>query len=592
MKQFQFDYKNNDNLVSYLKRIKQWCQTTVVSNVLFQIYTESLDKEMLNGICDTIKKEMPDALYMGCSTNGNIIMGDKSDDSVSIVCTAYEYPSTKIMVLQYHLDAESAFDVACDLNKHVRTNSWVKSIMTFTTMRGMSMTEYCEELGMLPKSVVFCGGGAFSGDINNNAAVVFSSNGEVSDHAAVFLLTGGDDYYVEALHVTGWKPLGRHLLVTKAKGEILYELDGKPAYETYSRYLDIRNDDDFFFNTLEFPFLYELNGQDILRAPIDSGDDGSLTMTADIAENVKARIAYGDPQTILQSVHDAAYSFQPFIPEAITVFSCAGRRTFWGDDEIGNETYPFQSLAPTSGFYTSGEFLRTGDYVNQHNVTLVIEAQREGGIEGKTMAPVDTSNDGFSGKVSMIKRLASFIQAATEELEQANKKLETMAITDGLTGLYNRAEIQNRITDNARENGIGAHGIMNTGASLIMMDIDDFKTVNDNYGHKEGDIVLMGLADMLKETVGKDAPDASIGRWGGEEFMVLLPTSNLEKATMISENIRKHFNEIEFELAGHRTISLGVTEMIAGEDADLACMRVDGALYEAKRSGKDRVVQA
>ena len=74
--------------------------------------------------------------------------------------------------------------------------------------------------------------------------------------------------------------------------------------------------------------------------------------------------------------------------------------------------------------------------------------------------------------------------------------------------------------------------------------------------------------------------------------MVLLPTSNLEKATMISENIRKNFNEIEFELAGHRTISLGVTEMIAGEDADLACMRVDGALYEAKRSGKDRVVQA
>ena len=92
MKQFQFDYKNSDNLVSYLKRIKQWCQTTVVSNVLFQIYTESLDKDMLNGICDTIKKEMPDALYMGCSTNGNIIMGDKSDDSVSIVCTAYEYP--------------------------------------------------------------------------------------------------------------------------------------------------------------------------------------------------------------------------------------------------------------------------------------------------------------------------------------------------------------------------------------------------------------------------------------------------------------------------------------------------------------------
>ena len=592
MKQFQFDYKNKDNLLSYLKRIKQWCQTTVLSNVLFQIYTESLDKNKINGICEVIKNEMPDAIYMGCSSNGNILMGDKSADSISIVCTAYEYPSTKIKLLQYHLDAECALDVAIDLNKFVRENSWVKSIVTFTTMRGMSMTEYCEELGMLPKSIVFCGGGAFSGDINDNAAVVFSSEGEVSDHAAVFLLTGGDDYYVQALHVTGWKPLGRYLQVTKAKGEMLYELDGKPAYETYSRYLDIKNDDDFFFNTLEFPFLYELHGQDILRAPIDSGDDGSITMTADIAENVKARIAYGDPQTILKSVHDAAYSFQKFIPDAITVFSCAGRRTFWGDDEIGNETQPFQSLAPTSGFYTSGEFLRNGDYVNQHNVTLVVAAQREGNIAGRTMPQVDTSNDGFSGKVSMIKRLATFIQAATEELEQANKKLEVMAITDGLTGLYNRTEIQNRITDNAKANEFGAHGIMNTGSSLIMMDIDDFKTVNDNYGHKEGDNVLKGLSRMLKETVGADAPDASIGRWGGEEFMVLLPTTRLEKAAEISEKIRKNFNEIEFELAGHRTISLGVTEMIAGEDADLACMRVDGALYTAKRNGKDQVVQA
>ena len=591
MKQFQFDYKNDESLVESLKKIKQWCQSSVVSNVLFQIYTESLDKEKLQNICDIIKKEMPDALYMGGSTNGNIIMGDKSREPISIVCTVYEYASTRIKVLQYPLDAEKALDVAIDLNKNVRSNPWVKSVMTFTTMRGMSMTEYCEELGMLPKHVVFCGGGVFSRDINDNAAVVFSSEGPISDHAAVFLLTGGDDYYVQALHVTGWKPLGRQLLVSKAKGATLYELDGKSAYETYFKYLDIKNDDDFFFNTLEFPFLYELNGMDILRAPIASGEDGSLTMTADIAENVNARIAYGDPQTILQSVYDAAESFADFIPETFTVFSCAGRRTFWGDDEIGNETEPFQSLAPTSGFYTSGEFLRTGDYVNQHNVTLVVEAQREGDIKGKKVPDVSTSKAEFSGKVSMIKRLATFIQAATEELEQANKNLEMMAITDGLTGLYNRTEIQHRISACAREHSFGAHGRTKTGVSLVMMDIDDFKSVNDNYGHKEGDMVLKGLSKMLLDIVTEYAPDASIGRWGGEEFMVLLPTSDIEQATNIAEMIRVKFNEIEFKLAGRRTISLGVTEMIAGENSDIACMRVDDALYQGKRTGKNKVVQ-
>ena len=124
-----------------------------------------------------------------------------------------------------------------------------------------------------------------------------------------------------------------------------------------------------------------------------------------------------------------------------------------------------------------------------------------------------------------------------------------------------------------------------------MMDIDDFKSVNDNYGHKEGDMVLKGLSKMLLDIVTEYAPDASIGRWGGEEFMVLLPTSDIEQATNIAEMIRVKFNEIEFKLAGRRTISLGVTEMIAGENSDIACMRVDDALYQGKRTGKNKVVQ-
>ncbi len=210
MKQFQFDYGGEDKLVSMLKRIRQWCNASVVSSVLFQIYTESLDKSKIERICDVIDREIPDALYMGCSTNGNILMGDKSKSPISIICTAYEYPSTQIKLLQFPLDENKAQRVASELCLFVKDNPWVKSIMTYTTMRGMSMTDYCDYLGMLPKKIVFCGGGAFSENMNENAAFVFSSEGEISDHAAVFLLTGGEDYYVKALHVTGWKPLGRY----------------------------------------------------------------------------------------------------------------------------------------------------------------------------------------------------------------------------------------------------------------------------------------------------------------------------------------------------------------------------------------------
>jgi diguanylate cyclase (GGDEF)-like protein len=128
------------------------------------------------------------------------------------------------------------------------------------------------------------------------------------------------------------------------------------------------------------------------------------------------------------------------------------------------------------------------------------------------------------------------------------------------------------------------------GATLIMMDIDNFKSVNDNYGHKEGDRVLIGLADMLKKTVAELAPDASVGRWGGEEFMVLLQGVPIESAIDFANKVCRAFNELSFEKAGNRSMSVGVTEIRAGESSDEACVRVDQALYKAKDEGKNRVV--
>jgi diguanylate cyclase (GGDEF)-like protein len=95
---------------------------------------------------------------------------------------------------------------------------------------------------------------------------------------------------------------------------------------------------------------------------------------------------------------------------------------------------------------------------------------------------------------------------------------------------------------------------------------------------------------MLKNTIEEEAPGASAGRWGGEEFMVLLPEADTTRAAEIAEIFRKNFNNIKFKQAGNRTISLGVTELIAGENSDIFCMRADDALYEAKRSGKNRVI--
>lgn len=582
MQQFQIEYAKSEQLKKELTKIKLWCRARVISTVMFQIYSEFVDKTQISEICSIIKNDFPDAVYAGCSSNGNIENGKFSQSNTIITCTIFEYLTTKVQVFQYPLSENNANTVVETLIQRIKNfGTDVKAVQFLTTIRGMSMTPFCNALSKLPDDVQIYGGGAFNSNLNDNSACVFSSNGIFSDNAVAFVIYGGNDFFASTSFITGWKSLGKSFAVTKSKGAILYELDNKPAFEVYHKYLGIDNDKNFFENTLEFPFLYQWNGINILRAPIASNDDGSLIMTSSIDENLYAKIAYGDPGSILNSIKQYSLEVKKFCPEIIQVFSCAARRTFWGETEVSKETLPFQLIAPTSGFYTSSEFLRTGQFVNQHNVTLVVAALREGRPIEKESVNYSSLNDKVMVNVSMVSRLARFIDTSVKEIVEAQERLAKMAITDSFTGLYNRLEIQKRITD-CFENS--------QKLALVMLDIDDFKKINDTFGHKEGDCVLQGLCAVIKSALETFASKASAGRWGGEEFMLLLPKADLQSAKSLGDIICQNFEKCCFEKAKKCTVSVGVTIAIADDTPDKLCVRVDKALYKAKSAGKNRVV--
>ena len=224
--------------------------------------------------------------------------------------------------------------------------------------------------------------------------------------------------------------------------------------------------------------------------------------------------------------------------------------------------------------------MRTGRFVNQHNVTLVVAAMREG--EPSDVEAIDFSflSDESAGKFSLINRLANFIEISTAELEEANARLEVMAVTDELTQIYNRREIQHRIRAALDEEA---------SVALVMLDVDFFKKVNDTYGHKVGDRVLKGLSAMLRDELDRVRCNAVVGRWGGEEFMVLLSNCAPGYEKEVAERIRQSFEKLTFEGCPNQTISLGTAQAQPGESADALCTRVDHALYAAKSSGRNCV---
>ena len=123
-----------------------------------------------------------------------------------------------------------------------------------------------------------------------------------------------------------------------------------------------------------------------------------------------------------------------------------------------------------------------------------------------------------------------------------------------------------------------------------MLDIDNFKKVNDIYGHQEGDRVIIALSDVLRKVM-SDVDSAYAGRWGGEEFMVLLQNGDIDEAVTLAERIRTEFASISYETAGCQTVSVGVSQAREDETCDTLCSRVDKALYMAKANGKNQVVR-
>ncbi|MGR8998703.1 MAG: GGDEF domain-containing protein, partial [Gammaproteobacteria bacterium] len=161
------------------------------------------------------------------------------------------------------------------------------------------------------------------------------------------------------------------------------------------------------------------------------------------------------------------------------------------------------------------------------------------------------------------------------------EEIRLLATTDPLTGIANRREFTRIVTnemDRVRRYG--------KPLSLVMYDIDFFKHVNDTFGHDVGDYVLQTLTAVVKENI---RTVDTLARWGGEEFMVLMPQSDLAAARSSAEKLRQKIVQYRFDKVDKITVSFGVTEFVLQDDFNVLLKRADDALYQAKELGRNRV---
>ncbi|WP_423302867.1 GGDEF domain-containing protein [Deferribacter thermophilus] len=169
------------------------------------------------------------------------------------------------------------------------------------------------------------------------------------------------------------------------------------------------------------------------------------------------------------------------------------------------------------------------------------------------------------------------------ELQKLNNELKIMSETDQLTKIYNRRKIERKLNSEFMR-----YKRYKRVFSIILFDIDDFKSINDTYGHNSGDFVLIEVSNIVKESIRKSD---SFGRWGGEEFIILCPETNGVNAKVLAEKIRERVSKHNFGLDRNVTISVGIAEMNDKiEELDALLSQADKNLYKAKKQGKNRCI--
>jgi len=549
---------------------------------LVQIYSGSVDKQMVGSIVDTIKSLLPNASIVGATTSGEVASGLLKTRKIVIGFTFFEATQLKVLTFSGEKGEEAALAAQAALLL-VEPDLKLAAVLALVTAVDLDAPEFLQGLEQPLGGVPLFGGGAGTYEADRKTFVI-NEHGLVNSSVAVVGFYS-DELSVYQQKYLGWQPLSKSMNITELAGRDLISVDNSPALDVYRRYLKLSEEDDFFSTTMAFPFLFERGDDLIARVPISVEQNGVLRFTADIHQE-SFRIGYGNIDEMVQAAHTRIEDVQQFSPEAIFVFSCVCRR-YLMQDSVNLETEPLESVAPTFGFYTFGEFQGQDEYVHySHCITTA--CLREGDSraldkqhEENSITNAIADNDPYINQhAKIVSHLLTFADAVTAELEESVKVVSTKAEMDALTKLANRMSLDQALAEQITEAEKARV------FSAILIDIDHFKQINDSYGHLAGDHVLVRTAEILNEQL---RSNDLLGRWGGEEFLVLVSDADADSAQVVAEKLRAALDAAEFDGAGHVTASFGVAEYRRGDTAASLVARADAALYVAKRSGRNCV---
>jgi diguanylate cyclase (GGDEF)-like protein len=545
-------YVNESDLINFIYKNNLQNQ----KNLLIQVFSGKVEKTFLENLKNLIKKHLPQAKIIGTTTDGEIIDCKVLQKEVVISFSVFEKTTIRTMLLEkYDISSEKLGEI---INENINDKTKVAIIFADgLTTNGERLIK------KINKNVKISGG--FAGDNYNLVQTFVFTDEGLTDLGCAVAFLDSDELIVYNDYSLNWEGIGKILTVTKADNNgVVYELDGVPVKDIYKKYFGYLADEYLLEIGMEFPLITVRNGIKIARAVVNDGEN-YLVYAGNLYEGEEVQFGYASINDILNQDIEMFKKLANKPVESLFIYECTARKKFF-NNRIEYEYMPVSDIE-MSGFYTYGEFFGNKEryFFNQTITYLALSENSDKRINIKETILYD--KDDFL----VCQALTNLIKSTSLDLKYTTERLKVVASTDNLTEILNRKGCFEEISK------------LNCNYTMLLIDIDHFKEINDKYGHSVGDKVLKGLVDLIKVNI---RDNDIFCRFGGEEFIIILPGVNKSTAVRIAEKIKDLVNRT-FIYGMKITISIGIAEHTDGFESTFK--KADENLYKAKKEGRNRV---
>lgn len=400
------------------------------SSVLAQVFAGRYQSGELLTVAGEIRELIPGAQVIGTTTSGEIMNGVISGLKIVISFSVFQNVKVEARLLEKGNlnDYQLGYSLASRL-----LNEKSRVLILFSTALKINATQLLNGVSAVKADLAVAGGNA--GDNFLHRKTLVSANEECTANGVAGAVLSGDGMTVLQYSHLGWQPIGKQMVITRAEGQRVFTIDNMPAYQIYRYYLGAHQHFELL-DGIEFPLVIQKDGFSIARIPYRRFQDDSLAFYGDMEEGDTVRFSFGHINTITASIDDLKQKIKQSGAESLFVYSCAARRSLLGE-KADMETLPLQKIAPTSGFFTAGEFFHSGRSNRFLNHTMTILALSEAGHTTSYQEVNDQSDyinpheesavsqDRVANRnIGILKALTSLITNVTEELNQRSDDLD------------------------------------------------------------------------------------------------------------------------------------------------------------------------